>query len=265
MEEEAAAAIVWLAEKVSEYVAGKVLSSITGDGTFRDIQKLVRQAITEINAFTRTAIEEDRIRELSATMDAVSYNLWKYAQFNGDEEQQANEFLLTDAILKSGNAIAQCKTFGIPAVFCFANAVSLTLIAQIAYYKLKGTDQAKTYIIEQIKDAKAFIATIVPPWEASWDPNNRIHVPSLDKACNWRDVPGDAEPAQYVGECYLNIDGNPTEVFSGPGPIDEGYWNGIVQYYIGGAQQDQTNAITSVKVPLDKAVAAWDKVIPAFQ
>ena len=126
------------------------LKSIMGDPMLDNIENLIRSAIAEINAFTKKAIEDNEIRKLVASMDAVKRNITDYSVIDDRKDQISNEFLLTDAILKTSDAISQCRTLGVDAVICNADAVSLNILSKIAFHKLTNATNSKQCVLEII-------------------------------------------------------------------------------------------------------------------
>jgi hypothetical protein len=122
--EAAAMILLWLAEGAITYLGGKALATIMDDPQIKDVEDLIRAAITEINVYTRQAIQENEIKKLSGSLNAVIDNLKDFAVLKSAHDKEVNRFLLTDAIIKTEESIAQCVLLGIPAIFCYVNAVS---------------------------------------------------------------------------------------------------------------------------------------------
>lgn len=149
-----------------------------GDPMLDNIENLIRSAIAEINAFTKKAIEDNEIRKLVASMDAVKRNITDYSVIDDRKDQISNEFLLTDAILKTSDAISQCRTLGVDAVICNADAVSLNILSKIAFHKLTNATNSKQCVLEIIGEARGYLTTLIPPFIAGLDPARRISVPN---------------------------------------------------------------------------------------
>lgn len=247
--------LMWLAQGVVAYIGGRIMAGIVGDPTVANIDAIVRAAVIEINAFTRKAIDENEIRKLVASMDSVLRNLRDFSLLVGHRDQLANEFLLTDAILKTGESISQSRSLGISAIFCYVNSVSLNLLARAAYYKLTGTSASAQLIAAMVLEAKQTIALALPPFEESWEPARRISVPN--PSCLWDRGQGD-EP---IGKCWVLVDGNKKEVFDGIGPISSGEYQQFVDAELTLARSQQTQAVAAVEGPVRRAIEQWDNAL----
>lgn len=245
--------VVWLAQGAVSYMGGKLLSSIMHDPSISDVEGMIRNAIAEINAYTRRVIEENEIRKLVAQMDSITRNLRQYANATTIPDMQANKYLLTDAILKTSEAMSACMTLGIAASFCYANAVSLRLLALSAFFTLEKSPASRTAAIESVDEGKKALESLFPAFEKSWEPDTRIQIPN--PPCRW--IPDERQP---YGSCWLVIDGTQTEVHSGLA-LDSGEWNDIVQEFRNNFAQQKANAISAVEPPLRAAEAEWDKAI----
>jgi hypothetical protein len=253
--EEVLAVLAWLAQGAVEYLGGLAMKAILGNPDLKDIESVVRAAVNEINAATRQAIDENEIRKLVASMSAIFKNLHSYADFPTRKDQLDNQFLLQDAITKTEDAASQCESLGIPAVFCFANAISLNLLAKAAYYKLHGTTNAKQEIQSVVKDSSATMSNLVSSFIGSLDPSKRLSIPN--PPCRWEPDSGNGSP----GKCWVTIDGQEVVVFDSIGPIDAGEYNALVSDQRTQLQQFRDQAISQIQMPLEKVAAAWQSAV----
>ena len=251
--------LVWLAQGAVTYIGGRLLSSVVDDSRLSDVNTLIRNAVSEIAVYTRRAIEENDVQQLVASMDSVKTNLRQYALFTTTHDQTANAFLLTDAVLKTSNAMSQCESLGISASLCCGCAVSLNIIAKFAYYKLAQVAEVRDTIVDTVNAATIYLNSLLPPFIAGLDPNRRISVP--DPPCEWIDPPCDIDNAQTpYGQCWLIIDGQRTQVYDGLA-LGQSNWASIVTDYKRSAATFQQNAINAIQIPLQKAIVEWHSAI----
>jgi hypothetical protein len=252
------AALVALAEGALQYLGGQAMKSIMGNPDLQNIERLVRSAISEINAATRIAIDENEIRQLIQSMEAVFSNLRDYAELQNRKDQRDNEFLLTDAILKTNDAAFQCVSLKIPAILCFANAVSLNLLARAAFYKLHSTPESKL-LIGRMAEQSALTATgLVDPFIASLDPSVRLGIPSPECECI-DNSPPEFPPSDFylTCTCWVLVDGNRVQVRSGSGGVSDAEYNGLVETQRKQLSDFRDAAVTNIKSPVCKAIDAW--------
>jgi hypothetical protein len=250
------AALAALAEGALQYLGGQAMKSIMGNPDLQNVERLVRSAIQEINAATRAAIEENEIRKLINSMEAVFTNLRDYAELKDRKDQLDNQFLLTDAILKTNEAAAQCVALKIPAVLCFVNSVSLNLLARAAFYKLHATPESKLLVGRMAEESATKATTIVDPFIASLDPSIRLSVPNPQCECQSIDTPDGGYTIGYYCHCWALIDGVPVEIVSNRDVTDADY-NAAFEGQRKQLQTFRDNAVTNIQVPVHKAVDAW--------
>ena len=259
--EAALVVLAWLAEGAVTYLGGQLMKNVLGNPDLNDIESVIRAAITAINAATRQAIDENEIRKLVASMQAIMRNLKDYAELQTLHDQLANEFLLTDAILRTGDAVAQCATLGLPAIFCYGYSVSLNLLSRAAYYKLTSTSDAKRLVNNMVDSSSVQVNKVVVAYITLLNPDTRLGVPN--PPCEWESPYGD--PNGTPGRCWVTIDGQMKMVFDGIGPIDDGDYNNLVDQSRAQLEQIRTDAVATIQVPMKNAVDAWHRMRTAIQ
>lgn len=246
--------MLWLAQGAVAFIGGKALGAILGDSTISNIESIIKAAIAEINAFTKKAIDDNEVRKLVAGMDAVMRNLRDYSLLTDRSDQLNSEFLLKDALLKSGESISQCRSLGVPAIICYVNSVSINLLARAAFFDLHRTTESAKMIGLMISEAQRTVDEILTIFEAIWEPTHRVAV--ADPPCRWG--PGQV-PGDYIGSCWVTVDGRNKEVFNGIGPLNAAEYQELFDKELSITKADYQNATTTVTIPVRKAVGEWSK------
>jgi hypothetical protein len=273
------AVLLALAKGALQYLGGQAMKSIMGNPDLRDIERVVRSAIDEINASTRIAIDENEIRQLIQSMEAIFSNLRDYAELKHRKDQLDNEFLITDAILKTNDAAFQCASLKIPAILCFANAVSLNLLARSAFYKLHATPESKLLIGRMAEESATKAIGIVDPFIASLDPSVRLAIPTPHCDCGaFDDFPGkgrrlsatiktslntdvvdegpEIQTVRYC-KCWVLIDGNQVKVGEGRENTILPDYPRLVEVHRQELAAYRDKAVADIQSPVYTAIAAW--------
>jgi hypothetical protein len=234
-----------------QYLGGLAIKGILGDHTQERIEDLIKKSVAEINKNTRKAIDENEIRKIIASMNSVTRNLKDYGMLLTHKDQIDNEFLLSDAILKTSDASSQCLTLGIPAILGYGCAISLNLLARSAFYTLHGTRTAAVIIKNTVEHSAREVNSIVLPYISSLEPAKRVAYPKPLIEC----IQG-PQPEPYCS-AWLLIDGVKTKIIGGLGDITAAEYQDAVKEQINILENFRNHEITFIQQPMEKAVKSW--------